>query len=117
MDNEKPQEALARVREMHLLANIIHDADKLKLDFDSLIRVGRYIVQLGKAEQLEAIRNSSRGNYAAHVRQLNEFISANQQMDPESFRRVVHTHCMLAEQAAHNFNSTTLPVRFGQGLR
>lgn len=117
MNNEKPQEASARTREMHLLANIIHDADKLKLDFDSLIRVGRYIVQLGKAEQLEAIRNSARGNYAAHVRQLNEFISLNQQMDPESFRRVVHTHCTLADQAAHNFNSTTPPVRFGQGLR
>lgn len=111
MDNEKPQEASARTREMHLLANIIRQADELQLDFDSLIRVGRYLVQVGKNEQADAVRKSMREMYNRHLESLRVLGENGSELPDGQTEKILDMHCRFAEDAIRKFDST-LPIRW-----
>ncbi len=49
-----------RVREMHLLAGIVAEADKLKLDHTSVRRIGKYLINLANNEHAISCRNGAK---------------------------------------------------------
>jgi len=116
MENEELLEPSVREREMHFLAYAIREATEQRLDFDSLIRVGRYLVNIGKQEQMDHRRKAAKDNYRMHKEMLETVVKSNREhpIDPETFRRIVHTECFLAEQAATLFNQT-IPPALGAG--